>query len=288
MTNKHHIVLGCVFLFASIFGGESALYVALGSDSLTQSNVSVSVDDREFDRDFGRLEALRRSRDINSLVVFADEIEEKWNGRDASHYGGLMLNIIDSFPLTDAERSMQTALSQKYALLTLKKFENIPVEIALLIIPFLQVDEDTDTLQGSVSREEHRKEKVLWWFRGLQRLDREIDKNFDVNDAPIANISQLPNTGLPSGVEPSAIKDPKLRKEYEIALAKNKKKAQYFNRQYKLIQLNQVFPRQAELYISSAYSRRHVNLEELKQFLETYISDLSARKTILDKVTRKV
>jgi hypothetical protein len=286
MTYGH--LIGYIFLLASVAGGESTFYVALGSDSLTQSNASMSVDDREFNTDLDRLEALRGSRDINSLVVFADEIEKKWSGRDESHYGSLMFSIINSFSLTDAERAMQTALSQKYALLTLKRFENIPVEIALLIIPFLQVDVDTDTLQGSVSREEHRKEKVLWWFRGWQRLDREIDKNFDVNDAPRGNISPPTITGLPSGAAPSAIKDPKLRREYESALAKNKEKAQHFNRQYKLIQLNQIFPRQAELYISSAYSRRHVNLEELKQFLETYISDLSARKTILDKVTRKV
>jgi hypothetical protein len=284
MVYRH--LVGYVVLLAIVIGGESMSCVTLGGDLLTQSNISMSVDDREFNRDLSRLEALRSSRDINSLVAFADETEKKWSRRNGSHYGILMFNIINSFSTTNAERSRQTALTQKYALLALKRFEKIPVEIALPLITFLQVD--VDTLEGSISKEGHRREKVLLWFRGWQRLDGEIDKNFDVNDAPRGNISPPPNTGLPSGVAPSAIKDPKLRREYEIALAKNAEKTQYFHRQYKLRQLNQSFPKQAEQNIVSAYSKGHFDLEELKRFLETYISNLGARKRILDEVTRKV
>ncbi len=76
--------------------------------------------------------------------------------------------------------------------------------------------------------------KVRSLVQILAALERKTDPKFDSNDPPVRNVS-VPGQQYPAGVAPSAIKDEKVRKEYEAALAANRKKSEAFNLQVGLI-----------------------------------------------------
>lgn len=60
--------------------------------------------------------------------------------------------------------------------------------------------------------------KMALIFNTLNLIDKYHNKN---HETPYVNIAPPPETGLPSGVAPSAIKDVKLREKYEQAIKKN-------------------------------------------------------------------
>ena len=91
-------------------------------------------------------------------------------------------------------------------------------------------------------------------------------------------------TGLCPGTPPSAIKDPKLRAQYEAAIAENKKKAQRVNKQLPLIAHGPAFKAHAEHVLIQLYSQPPTRNAELKRLLEAYVQDANARQRILDGV----
>ena len=89
---------------------------------------------------------------------------------------------------------------------------------------------------------------------------------------------------MPAGVSPDAIKDPKLRAEYEAAIADNSAKVRRNNDQQYLKQNSGRFYAEAERYLVSAYSRPPMGSSQLKTLLTEYVADPVVRKRILDEV----
>ncbi|MHC4707514.1 MAG: hypothetical protein ACYS8I_10570, partial [Planctomycetota bacterium] len=129
-----------------------------------------------------------------------------------------------------------------------------------------------------------RKRDVQVRLHAWKRLVNAIDPNWDANDLPFVNIMPPLATNLPSGVAPEAIKDPKLRAQYEAAIEKNRLKAERYNEQSGLRKWLRRFPPRAERYIVRAYSKPPYNPEELKQYLETYIETQPTKTRILNAV----
>lgn len=94
--------------------------------------------------------------------------------------------------------------------------------------------------------------------------------------------------GLPSGIAPESVKDPKLRAEYEAALQKNREQIERYTKQYRLRDWLSMFPKRAEEYIIRAYSKPPFDVEELKQYLDKYITDTKTKARILNAVTKNM
>jgi hypothetical protein len=119
-----------------------------------------------------------------------------------------------------------------------------------------------------------RREKTGFWLRAWRQLERQFDPTFDINDRknrPLMRVFPPDETRLPAGTLPSAIKDPKLRAQYEAALAENKRKVERANQQIPLIARGPSFKARAEHVLIYLYSKPPFRTNELRQYLETYL-----------------
>ena len=182
------------------------------------------------------------------------------------------------------------SLSQKYALTALSKADTFSLELEIKILPFVAMDlaprTKTDDVDSAWLKE--RAVKARLWLHAWQRLEREIDRNFNFDDRASLNVSPPEITVFPDGVTPEAIKDPTLRAQYQAAISANAEKAKKYDRQYMLRHLDKTFPAKAEQYIVRVYSQSPFNTEELKSYLNSYISDQNRRESILQQVAKNI
>jgi hypothetical protein len=136
---------------------------------------------------------------------------------------------------------------------------------------------------------QERREKAELWLQAWRRLEKELDPNFDINDRknqPSLRVLPPFETRLPPGTPPSAIKDPKLRAQYEAAIIENERKRKKAIEQGPLISHGPAFKAQAEHWLVSAYSQAPTRTQELRSLLEIFIKDAKARERVLDQVRK--
>jgi hypothetical protein len=101
-------------------------------------------------------------------------------------------------------------------------------------------------------------------------LDRNIDSTWDVKNVPVQG-APLPSThGIvyPSGeVDPSTIKDPSERAEYERALKASKDYAKWYDIQYQLRRIDERAMRFVELLLAGMYSNSEGDRQEFEDVL---------------------
>jgi len=134
-----------------------------------------------------------------------------------------------------------------------------------------------------------RREKTEIWLRAWQRLEQEIDPSFDINDRkqlPSSRVMPPDETHLPPGSPPSAIQDPRLRAQYEAAIADNNRRAERVAKQVPLQLHGPAFRTRAELWLIQAYSQSPRLKTELWRYLEQYVRDPDSRRRILAKLTK--
>ena len=123
--------------------------------------------------------------------------------------------------------------------------------------------------------------KVRSLVQILAALERKTDPKFDPNDdPPVRNVS-VPGGQYPSGVAPSAIKDEHVRKEYEAALAANRKKSEAFNLQAGLIPARERVLGMLEKLAVHAQVDHSLSLAQLTSLLDQHGIDAESRSRIL-------
>jgi len=115
----------------------------------------------------------------------------------------------------------------------------------------------------------------------LDQIDMQRDRNFNFEDHATFNVAP-PRFSGDSGVVPSAIHDPKARREYEDAIRKNSEKAARYNFQLYFKGLDERVTPLAVQYIASAYDRTPEDSNELMGYLGTLLSK-DARKMQMKK-----
>lgn len=245
-----------------------------------------------YERDVARIKALARSKDLAGLERLADEIEQTWRTATTAHYARLMLKVAETFMSEDFRDRRQYDLARGYAALALEKIDParygaFPIDVEVKLLLHLQVDAEYD--RGQVRGQEWaalRKRKALRWFRAWKRLTDGIDETWDPNDLPLSNIAPPAATGLPSGVAPRHIKDPKLRARYEAEIQRHARKARRNRTQALLRRLDRRFSPVAEVYIIQAYSKPPYRLSELEALLKAYVADDDRRARIVEGAAR--
>jgi hypothetical protein len=274
----------------------ASLKMELGSESpgniriQGQENILPREDaQEEFNKDLARIENFLRVKDLDGLVITADELEEKWSQRGGELYGRLMLSISNGIANGfDDERIYK--LSQKYAAAALTKADTFSLDLETKLLGFIAMDiaPVPAVLTGDSDWARERSTKAKLWLHAWQRLEREIDRNFDFNDVPSLNVCPPAETGLPCGIAPEGIRDPELRAKYSAAIAANTAKAKKFNQQYKLRAIGERFTAHAEQYLVRVYSKPPYNLEELKVYLNERLANRDLRERIVNEVKKKI
>jgi hypothetical protein len=252
------------------------------------------AEEQEYKQDREHIETMKKSfkpgptNDIKSFEKFADEIQRKWKSKDPEHYAKLMLEICGPITSGRFNTDRRFNIARKYALLALSDPNKINLETELELTGHVKTPMFGPYAPKELELADQRKKDVELRLHAWKRLIDAIDPNWDPNEELWSPNAVGADMGLPSGIAPEGVKDPKLRAEYEAALQKNREQIERYTKQYRLRDWLKRFPKRAEEYIIRAYSKPPFNLDELKEYLEKYAVDEKTRARILDAVTKNM
>jgi len=130
-----------------------------------------------------------------------------------------------------------------------------------------------------------RKSQAELWVRAIQMIDAKSDIDFDFDNAPEINIA-APGP-YPSGISPASIKEPKLREQYEQAIAANKIRRAKYEFQRKLKAIKSGIFKEAEEALVALYAASPEKVDELKKLLQSYGIDKRFETEISKRLARQ-
>jgi hypothetical protein len=95
--------------------------------------------------------------------------------------------------------------------------------------------------------------KLRLWLTVLDRLDQELDRGFNPEDAPELTVVMPFETGIPSGLDPSEVRDPAARAVYGQAIQANQAKAERYNRQRRLHDADEELTPEADRFVTQTF-----------------------------------
>jgi hypothetical protein len=230
-------------------------------------------DPNEYDHIRNQIWALSNARDLDGLQTLQQEIENTWgktqliNIFKANMYAGLMFTICGSYASQDwgNEKNNNEAkeLTRKCVKKSLQSRDKILVwqEIDLVVL-LRPSHEYINKLLSQEQWEGERREATELWLHALERLENEIDKNYDIEANRPKKISNL--------------------------TPQERAKSEKYTEQYRLRQVKTFFLKQVEDFLVGTYTLTPYNTPELEGFLNKYVKDVGMRKSILAEVEQKI
>lgn len=240
--------------------------------------------DDELRQDIGKLDAFLSNRNLDSIEATVDKESAKWLRKDRPSFILYMTkacSLLSSYDI--GEISKRASLLSRYAISVLMSGD-LPLHDNVQFVSFLMFD---PLVIDEAAWKTLRKQKAELWLAAQRRVERAIDPAFNFDDWPQLNVPTPQRSGVPSGVSPEFIKDPKLRAEYERAIAENSARSRRYNDQYWLKQNAPDFYKSVERYLVNAYSRPPTDTAELERLLSQYVDDNSVRTQILESVRNR-
>jgi hypothetical protein len=182
-------------------------------------------------------------------------------------YAGLMFTICGSYASQDwgNEKNNNEAkeLTRKCVKKSLQSRDKILVwqEIDLVVL-LRPSHEYINKLLSQEQWEGERREATELWLHALERLENEIDKNYDIEANRPKKISNL--------------------------TPQERAKSEKYTEQYRLRQVKTFFLKQVEDFLVGTYTLTPYNTPELEGFLNKYVKDVGMRKSILAEVEQKI
>lgn len=240
--------------------GKRAL-ILLGVGLLLSGGLEAQ-DSQRVERDIERLLALGQARDLPRLEAFIRTQMPKWEAMTSEQYGYLMLQAVarlSSHPFEDRKESRR--LAAEFAVIALGRSGAITLKDQVYLTRYARISRSIPESPEEWLLE--RRKNMKLWFQTWKRLNDAIDPDW-TRETTYFNLAPPLETGLPSGVAPEAVKDPKLRAQYEADLQENARKAKRNLEQSQARKLKRSFQPWAIRYIVAAYSHLPGALEELK------------------------
>jgi len=125
-----------------------------------------------------------------------------------------------------------------------------------------------DNLVGAPDTQ--RDKATLVWFDVFRAIDQALDPAFDPEDVGLLNLAPpaMGGVGYPSGVDPSAIPDPRVRAQYETDLAKNRAKIERYNYQDGLRRVDQYATSSFDIYANCFYGSSASSRAEFERLVD--------------------
>jgi hypothetical protein len=256
---------------------------AKDSGERAASRMVIAEDD--YQSDIHRLVALR-SHPLDELVALSNQLEGKWRRINWDQYARVMIYVCSEISNRHLNDERVREQSEHFARVALSHSSMYSWEHQADLVGWLGYQRSSAN-DAAWLRE--RREKTELWLQAWQRLEKQADPRFDINDRknqPSLQVYPPFETGLPPGTPPSAIKDPVLRTKYEAAIAANKRKSERVEQQLPLRLHGPAFTAQAERWLIQAYSQAPVRNAELKRLLGIYLQDGKTRQRILSEIEK--
>lgn len=243
----------------------------------------------EFEQMAERIDASYTSKDILKMESLAKEIQIQWSKADTDQYSELMARICHAFLFSGfAKPSQESILAEKYALLALKRKDDLPALTEADLVSDLLPQEDRFLSEKTLKDKDwasYRIARASISLHALGRIAKATDRNFDFSKLPIDARPPLGANGIGTGMSPELITDPKVRADYEARIKASEVINAKYQEQYQLKLMTGTLVPQEERYIVDLYSIQPYNGQELKRLLDTYLSDPGMKQRIMDKVT---
>lgn len=250
---------------------------------------------KEYEQDRNRVVSLINSLSpgqVNNLKTFEklmDDIDKKWSNRNREYHARLLLEICKPLSSGSINDDRRYGIARKCALSALDKPDMIPLPLELELIGHVMTPIGISNTSNTNDFSQLRIEDVTVRLHAWRRLINAIDSKWDPDEVIMGpNVIPPGGTIRDSGASPDAIKDPKLRAEYEAAIQRNRQKSERKAEQYRLQDWLKKYPKRAEEYIVQVYSEPPFSLEELKQYLDVYLTDEETKTRILDTVKKNI
>ena len=223
----------------------------------------------EYEKVRKRIFELSNARDLYGLVNLEEEIEETWGKTQPINsvtkfnlYAGLMYFICGNFASQEFNNNERYSLAKKCVKSALAKRDNMLVEQEVNLVPLSNTPEYLDKVFTEAQWQADRKERAELWFHAWQRLENEVDENYDFDANRPKKISNL---------------SPEERAKVET-----------YTKQVRLHRLKDSFFKQFKEFVVWNYTLPPYNNTELENFLDKYVSDLEFKKSILQEIKQKL
>jgi hypothetical protein len=142
-------------------------------------------------------------------------------------------------------------------------------------LPGIEAQIKAFVLQPGEDSREWRRDELSLWLRMVAKAHSASNRNSAPDDKPSRSIAPSSTSGVvyDSGVDPNAIKDPNVRKEYEQRLAENSQKAQQARFQSELQRLPEGWTAELKSHVSTQYSASGEDVAEIDAVLSQHVSD---------------
>jgi hypothetical protein len=163
--------------------------------------------DSQLDADIAKLDVLRSSGNIDALRAQIDLDPKKWRSSDRDAFLLYMYRACGELSSYDiGDLSQRALLLGQYSISVLRSGD-LPLPQYVQFVEFLGFD---PPVMDEVAWKDLRRQKAQFWLEAWRRVTQATDPKFDLDDPPLLNVSPPPSTGLPAGVSPASIKNPRL------------------------------------------------------------------------------
>ena len=245
-------------------------------------------ENKEYDRDFNRIDSLRSARNLSGLENLGDEIHATWGkSEDKDHYYILVDCLTRA--LNSADFGLQNVvkkeiLARKYALFALQGGDVVPLDVRINLMSCTAWIDGFEHRNGQTighAWTEQRADRTNLWLSAWQRLDQAISSEQELIDAHPKSPLFMMN-GIDGGLTPEQ------QTERNKANQQRNKWITQLTTQKILNHMKTSYSPLAENYLTTVYSEPPYDVDELKRLLDAYISNPATKARILDQVSRNV
>lgn len=156
-----------------------------------------------------------------------------------------------------------------------------PQDFATLKELGIQIEHLAPDIMGSPEdRRKAREARLRLHLAVLRTIAQMTDPAFDPKDVPSLNVAAPPGASISAGASPSAIKDPKMRRQYEEAIARNEEKGRNYILQVELRRFDEAWFAKTVKFVSDHYARTAQDAQEIASAVEGRVADGDRRKIL--------
>jgi len=230
----------------------------------------------------------RTAKDLIGIRLLTAELKTEWLKNKRPEYLPVIVDLglaINSMASTRVD--LHTSMHD-LAVSVIDWPGEKPPEITMKLLLLLQNDPEYSS--GMLKGDEWVKERQIRaerWLNVWKRIREQLAALPAPSEPFYFQVDPPAETHLPTGVAPSAIKDPVLRKQYELAIEKNTRIANAFQKKQYLTDQEKLFAGSAKRYLVEAFCKPPFRTDDLDTVLEKYGLDQKIRQTMVDEVRRR-
>jgi hypothetical protein len=232
--------------------------------------------------------AMREKGDVTALSRLVAEAKTEWLTKRKPGYSRVIYDLCSAL---NSKRTAESGIDELVSDLAISVIDapgHEPPGAVARFLPFLLGDPEhaSGRLQGDAWAKD-RRVRAERWLKTWQSIRKQLAALPKSTGPFYINVSPPPETGLPSGVGPEAVKDPVLRKKFEQAIEENRRRAGAYSQKRALEDLDSSVIHRTKRYLIDAFSRSPLRTEELVELLEQYDIAEKTRAEILEEVRRR-